>query len=273
MKMEDKKYSKNELRNQLKSTQKEFEEIGGWQVFKNGEWVLPFIEKVFQSYYSNANAEHLMEKYKSKDNSYIAKKLISNSAKNAALLGGIVGATISADEIVAIITGGEVGVGLPANIALALTAIAGESLLLLKLQLQLVANLAKIYEVRFDINDPEDVMVILGFLLGGTAVDIGGKSAVKMGGNITQYFIKTHVKKDILKFLKKVGKALGVKLVQKTLIKYTVPLVSIGIGSGWNYISTNVVGKVAQEYLKKRLENTTETAKKYRSESEIIFNV
>lgn len=46
--------------------------------------------------------------------------------------------------ILCIVTGAEGGVGLPANLAIADTAIGTEAILMMRFQLQLVANLAKL---------------------------------------------------------------------------------------------------------------------------------
>ena len=40
----------------------------------------------------------------------------------------------------------------------------------------------------------------------------------------------------------------GIKILQKTIIKYAVPVVSIGLGATWNYISTKSIGKIAQKH-------------------------
>lgn len=54
------------------------------------------------------------------------------ACKNASLLGGAVGATVSIDELVTLFTAAEGGFGLPANVAMALTAVAAESVMLVR---------------------------------------------------------------------------------------------------------------------------------------------
>ncbi|NHZ87384.1 MAG: hypothetical protein GWP19_16200 [Planctomycetia bacterium] len=141
---------KNEIKEKLFEAKKDYKEVGGWPSFKSGQWLWQIIKKSFSSYWNNANVEYFESKYGTKDTEKLAKKLISVAAKNAAILGGITGAAISTDEIVAIATGGEGGVGLPANIAIAATGIGAEAILLIRFQLQLVANLGKLYGVPLD---------------------------------------------------------------------------------------------------------------------------
>ncbi len=68
--------------------------------------------------------------------------------------------------------------------------------MLIKFQLQLVANLGKLYDVPLNPDDPEDILTILAFALGGSTAD--------------------------------------------------------GIGTGWNYTSTQTVAKIAIKHFKQR---------------------
>jgi len=237
------------VREFLEESKSEVTEFGGWQSFKSGEWLLRLIQKSFKNYYERANAEYFWTKYASKDEDYIADKLISVAAKNASILGAIVGAAVSTDEIIGLITGGEGGIGIPANVAIAFTAVAGEAITLVKFQLQLVANLSRVFSVPLDPDDPEDILTILAFAIGGSLSEAAGKAGMKIGGNFTEKMIKQYIKKEVLKTIQDLGKKIGVKILQRTIIKYAVPLVSIGIGSSWNYTSTKAVGKIARRHL------------------------
>lgn len=160
------------------------------------------------------------------------------------------GAAISTNEIVAISTGGEGGFGLPANIAIAAACIGGEAILLIRFQLQLVANLGKLYGVPLDPDDPEDILTILAFALGGSAADAAGKFGMKVGGKLAGRGAKAVFKKGTLAALKRIAAKVGIKILQRSIIKYTIPIVSIIIGSGWNYASTKTVAKVATKHFK-----------------------
>ena len=64
----------------------------------------------------------------------------------------------------------------------------GEAILLLRFQLQLVVNLGKLYGAELDPEDPEDVLMIVAYAIGGSAVEgigrVGAKAAGKAGGLI-----------------------------------------------------------------------------------------
>jgi len=240
-----KQESKRSMLKKFEQIKEEATALGDWGTFKSGEWFMKIIHKSFSNYYKSANVEYFYAKYNTDNKDFIANKLIGVAAKNSAILGGIVGATISTDELVAIFTAGEGGVGLPANIAIACVAIMGETVGLTQIQLQLVANLAKLYDVPLDVDDPEDILTIFAFAIGGVISEGSGKAFMKAGGKATASFVKKTIRKEILANIKKLAEKIGIKILQRTIIKYAVPVVSIGIGATWNFASTKTVGKVA----------------------------
>jgi uncharacterized protein (DUF697 family) len=194
---------------------RDYEDLGGWEAFKSGEWVFRLIQKCFKNYWERATAEYFQEKYHTTDPAKLTRKLISVAAKNASLLGAATGATVSADEMVAIVTAGEGGVGLPANIAIAMVALSTEQILFVRIQLKLLAQLGKVYGVPLDPDDPEDILTILAFALGGTAAHAAGEAGMKIGGRIAGRAAKKLFSKDLLAILKRVAAKVGVRLLQR----------------------------------------------------------
>jgi uncharacterized protein (DUF697 family) len=152
----------------------------------------------------------------------------------------------------AIFTGGEGGVGLPANLAIAATAIASEAVLFLRMQVQLVAEVAKLYGAPLDANDPEDMLLILAFALGGGAAEEAGKLGMKIGGNLAASTVRKTIRKDVLRGLQSVGRRVGVKILQRSIIKYTVPIASAAIGAAWNRTTMKSVGRLAKSHMRER---------------------
>ncbi|GEM_PF-2007607 len=237
----------------LEQGKREYERLGGWQAFRSGEWLWLLIQKSFRNYWERGTAEYFQEKYGTTNPEKIAPKLIAVAAANASLLGAVTGAVVSADEIVGIATGAEAGFGLPANIAIAMAAMGGEAIALVHFQLQLVANLGRAYGVPLDPDDPEDILTILWYALGGGAAEGVGKFGMKVGGKLAGRMAKDVFKKEVLAFCRRIAAKVGIKVLQRTIVKYTIPLASIAIGSGWNYFSTRAVGHIAIRHFKKRL--------------------
>jgi uncharacterized protein (DUF697 family) len=244
--------NRESLKEEIKKAAKEIAELGGWASFKNGTWLPKLIQRSFRAYYTNANAEYLRAKYPRLNAEALAKKLTSIAARNAALLGVVIGAAISADEIVAVATGGGGGWGLPANIAIAVVCGAAEAIVLVRMHLHLIANLAKIYGVPLDPDDPEDILTILAFAVGGAAAEAAGKFGMKVGSRVTKAAIRATIRKEVLEALKSIARKIGIKILQRTIIKYAVPVVSMGIGGAWNYTATRAVGKLARDHFAAR---------------------
>lgn len=248
----DREENKQSLKQKLEDAKGEISELGGKEAFTTGEWLLNLVRKSFRNYYERASAEYFRQKYPTLDNDAIAKKLTRVAAANASLLGVVVGAAVSANEIAALLTGGGLGIGMPGLVAVAVAAIGAEAIMLVRMQLKLVANLAKLYRAPLDPDDPEDILTILAFAAGGSVAEAAGKFGMKVGGRLSKQAVRKYVSKEVLEALKSLGRKLGVKILQRTVIKYVVPVVSMVIGGGWNYASTRTVAKVATRHFKAR---------------------
>ncbi|MBF0327859.1 MAG: hypothetical protein HQL10_01725 [Nitrospirae bacterium] len=245
---------KSDIKKQFDEAKEDYNQVGGWTAFISGQWMWHLIHKAFANYWESADVEYFETKYQTKDKSKLSQKLIAAAAKNSTMLGGVTGAVISVDEISAIVTGGGGGVMLPAKISIAAAALGAEAILMIRFQLELVANLAKLYGVPIDTNDPEDILVIFAFAFGGTAADTAVKSGMKVGGKLAGGHAKAAYNNQVLAALKSIAAKIGVKILQRNTLKYAIPIASIGIGSGWNYAATKAVGKIAIKHFEQRLD-------------------
>ena len=226
--------------------------LGGWAGLKSGAWFYDFARSTFRTYYERATPEYLQAKYPGQGTEFIADRLIGLAAKNAMLLGSVTGAAISADELATLLTAGEGGVGLPGNILLGLAAVGVELVLLVRFQLQMVAGLARLYGVELDPDDPEDVRTIFTFALGGSLADRAGRMGMRVGANATRRVVERQLKREMLTPWKMLGERVGARLASRSLAKYAVPMVSVGIGAAWNYAATRGLGKLARKHFQAR---------------------
>lgn len=247
------------IRENLERAKQDAADLGGWEAFRSGDWLLALIQRSFRNYYARATSDYFQRKYEGRDETFIAKKLVSVAARNASLAGAVTGAVVSTDEIVALMTGGMGVVGLPANIAIATAAVMAESVVLLRIQMQLVAELAQLSGAPFDPEDPEDILTILAFALGGASAEAAGKAGMTLGGRAVQGAVHRYLNREVQDGFKLVGRRLGAKMLQRTLAKYAVPVASVALGAGWNYTSTRAVAKVANWHLHARLKEAART--------------
>jgi len=246
---------KSSVSSRHEAAKHEYAALGGWRVFKSGEWLWLLIQKTFANYWEQATVEQLFERYGTTDSGRISAQLIAGAAVNSALLGVVTGAVVSTDELVTILTALEGGgIGLPANLAVAFSAVSAEAILLVRFQLHLIANLGKLFRVPLEPDKPEDVLAILAFAFAGTTRG-ASDAAMNVGRRLTHRVAEEIFAEDVSAFVERIGMKVGVKIFQRTILKYVNPVSSIGIGAGWNYLATRKVGRIAVRHFQTRAAN------------------
>ena len=216
-----------------------FEEV------KSGEWFIDLLGKVIKTYNRNARATYFQKKYPGLPPDEIADILTSVTVRYATIAGAIAGAAATADEIAAL---GLAGMAVP----LFLGSIGAEMLYLTQIQIRLVLDLSVVYDLQLDLEDPEDVLMIFGYALGVTPTEMLGKGLEKAAGAAAEGAVKKYIAKDTLDAIQKFASRLGFKILQRTIIKYAVPVAAAAVGSSYNYATTKSVGRIAKAHLKNR---------------------
>ena len=241
---------KAEVSSKLKEA-KEFAKTLNIDEVKSGQWFIALLQKVIQAYDRNANAEYFQKKYPGLPPDDIVDALTSVTVKYAAIAGGITGAAITTNQIAALSSAGM-------TIPIILGAIGTEMIYLAHIQMKLVLDLSVIYDLQLDPDDPEDILMIFGYALGVTPTELLGKGLQVAARSGTQNAIKKYISKETLKAVQAFAKKIGFKILQRTIIKYAVPIASTAIGSGYNYVTTKSIGKIAKLHLKNRGKVTDE---------------
>jgi len=214
--------------------------------WKSGDWFLNVLTRVISTYQRNARAEYFTKQYPGLPSDVIAEKLIGVCLAHASVAGGIAGVAVSTTQITTLASFG-------ASIPLLVGAIGGEIAYISKIQLWLVLDLMNIYGIPFSAEDPEDIMNVFQYALGIKSGEVVGSILTKqVGVHGTTTLIKTTITKGTLVAFQKAGKAIGVKILQRTLIKFAVPFVSVGLGAGFNYVTTRSIAKTAQARFSKQ---------------------
>lgn len=218
---------------------------------KSGQWFIALLQKVIQSYNRNARAEYFQQKYPGLTPDEIADILIPVTVKYATIAGGITGAAATANQIAALSSAGM-------TIVVMAGAIGAEMVYLANIQMRLVLDLSVVYDLQLDPDDPEDILMVFGYALGVAPVEMAGKGLQVAARGGTQYAVKKYVSKGTLKAIQDFGKRIGIRILQKSILKYTVPVVSMVVGSSYNYVATKFVGGIAKNHLKNRGKVTEE---------------
>ncbi|MPM44320.1 hypothetical protein SDC9_90998 [bioreactor metagenome] len=222
-----------------------FEEV------KSGEWFIKLLQQVVRAYDRNARATYFQKKYPGLTPDEIADILVSVTVKYATIAGAIAGVATTADEFTAL---GLAGLTVPLFVG----SIGAEMLYLSNIQMRLVLDMSVLYDLKLDPEDPEDVLLIFGYALGVAPTEALGKGLQVAARAGAMNAIKEVVSKDTLKALQKFAQRLGFKILQRTIIKYAVPVASAAVGSGYNYIATKSIGKISKIHFKNRGKVTDE---------------
>jgi len=194
---------------------------------KNGQWFNALWQKVVQSYDHNARAEFFQHKYPGLPPDEIADKLIYVAVTYATIAGAITGTAAAASYISVL---GTVG----ASLAVTFGAIGLEMVFLARIQMQLILELSVVYDLQLDQDDPEDMLMIFCYAMGVAPVEMVGKG------------------------LQMVAPRIGIRILQKSILKNVIPFVSAGLGSSYNYVTTKSIGGIAKNQLKNRGKVTEE---------------
>jgi hypothetical protein len=230
---------------------KDFAKTLSLDEIQNGDWFIKLLQQVIVSYKANVRAQYFQQKYPGLVPDDIADKLISVTTRYAAIAGGITGLTTSVAEFTALATSGM-------TLPVFLGSIGVEMIYLSRLQLLLILDLSIVYDLQLDLNDPEDILMIFAYGLGIAPNEIAGKILQTAAGAGTKNLIKTYITKGTLQTIQNLARQLGFKILQRTIIQYAVPVVSIAVSSTFNYFTTNSLGKIAKTHFKNRGKVTDE---------------
>lgn len=230
---------------------KTFAKSLNFETVKSGEWFIKLLQQVVRAYNHNARAKYFQQKYPGLPPDDIADTLASVAIRYATLTGAVAGAATTANQVTALTTAGMTA-------PLFIGAIGAEMITLAGIQMRLILDMSVIYDLQLDPEDPEDILMIFGYALGVAPAEMLGKGLQVAAGAGTKVLIQKHLSKGTLQAVQNFARNLGMKLLQRTVIKYAVPLASAAVGSSYNYMTTRSVAHIAKSHFRNRGKATDE---------------
>lgn len=218
---------------------------------KSGEWFIKLLQQVVRAYDRNARATYFQKKYPGLPPDDIADVLTTVTVRYATIAGAVAGTAATANQIAALSSAGMTA-------ALLIGSIGAEMLYLSQIQMRLVLDLSVVYDLQLDLEDPEDVLMIFGYALGVAPTEMIGKGLQIAAGAGAKEAVKKYISKGTLQGLQDFARRLGFKILQRTILKYAVPVASAAVGSSYNYATTKSVGRIGKAHLKNRGKVTDE---------------
>jgi uncharacterized membrane protein YebE (DUF533 family) len=224
---------------------KQFAKTLNIEEVRRGDWFVLLLQKVIQTYDRNARAAYFRQKYPGLPADDIADTLISVATRYAGIV-GLVGGAAATGSTAAVLS--SAGLSTP----LLIGSIGAEMLCLARLQMRLVLDLSVAYDLQLNEDDPEDILMVFGYALGIAPTEVIGKGMKHIAGSGAQTAARHIVSRGRLEAVQNLGRQLGLKILQKTVVKYAAIVAATAMASGYNYLSTKSVGSIAKSHFKNR---------------------
>jgi hypothetical protein len=173
----------------------------------------------------------------------IRERLVSYAAFQAAVVGGMAGLGATVSEIASIPTFGV-------SLALLVGISGAELSYLTYAQLRLVQSLAYLYGIDIDHDNPQDVLTIFGFAQGLRPTELVVTTFTRTGEAATATALREYTTRQTARFIQRLARNVGWELLEHTVIKYAVPIVSIFAGAIINYATIRSLGRIARAYFR-----------------------
>lgn len=222
------------LREFIKSLK--FEEV------KNGDWFAKLLTFSLSTYVKEVNWEFFQNKYKGLPPDAIVDQRIRTAARY-----GMIEGTLSAGAYTGAIiaTIGSVGGASPATVPAAVTTMAVDVASLSQLQLRLAYDIAVLYRVPLDVDDPEDLWKLIRVAFTIKSGELVHDGAAKAVPALVRPLVKRFFSGPVLKAAKGLP-VVGKFLLQRNVIKIGIPVVGVPLAAVLNRWTTMVAGHHAQ---------------------------
>ena len=210
---------------------------------KSGVWLAEFITYALRQYSKKVDASFFEEKYPNLPADVIINRRISLAKKYASIEGALSTGAYTAVVAATITSGGSLS---GATIPAALSSFTADLLLLSQIQLQLAYDISILYGHKIDLEDPEDLFDLIRVAFGIKAGELLQETVVKLMPGFTRYGVTSIFKGTTLTWMKALP-VVGKHLLQRNIIKFSIPLVAIPLATGMNYWITGKTSTIAKQ--------------------------
>ncbi len=209
---------------------------------KRGSWFGKLLTFSLARYVEKVDADYFRAKYPHLPPDAVVDARIQLAARYAGIEGGLSASAYTGAVAATIGSGGGAS---PVTVPGAVASFAVDLLFVTQLQLRLAHDIAVLYGVPLDLDDPEDLwnLIRVAFVVKSGEM---GRGAVAKG---VPAVIRPLVKKIFSGTTLATARSLpvvGKYLLQRNIIKFAIPVASVPISTGVNYWSTKIAGRHAR---------------------------
>jgi len=209
---------------------------------KSGNWFEKLAAHALTTYVTKVNWAYFQERYAGVPADAIVDQRIKMASRYAALEGGL---SASAYSAAVVATLGSAGGASPLTLPAAATTLLVDIAFTTQLQLRLAYDVAVLYRVPIDINDPEDLWKLIRVAFTIRSGEVVREGVLKAVPAVVRPLVRRFYGGAVLS----VGRGLpvvGKYLLQRNVIKIGIPLVGVPLAVVLNRWTTLVAGRHAQ---------------------------
>ena len=208
---------------------------------KGGSWFAKLMTFSLARYVEKVDADYFRAKYPYLPPDAVVDARIQLAARYAGIEGGLSASAYTGAVAATIGSGGGAS---PVTVPGAVASFAVDLLFVTQIQLRLAYDIAVLYGVPLDLDDPEDVWKLIRVAFVVKSGEMGRGAASKGVPAILRPLLKKIFSGSTLATAKSLP-VVGKYLLQRNIIKFAIPVASVPISTGVNYWSTKIAGRHA----------------------------
>jgi uncharacterized tellurite resistance protein B-like protein len=209
---------------------------------KDGTWFTGFLKYALKTYAETVDAAWIKAKYPGLPPDAIVERRIQLAARAAAIEGGL---TASAYSAAIVATIGSAGSASPLTLPAGALSFVTDLLYTSRLQLRLAWDLAVLYEHPVDLDDPEDLLDLVQVAFGIKLSEGLSTAVARLGPEAARQGVRAVAKGSTLKAIQALP-IVGKHLLQRNIVKFAIPIVTVPLSMGVNHWSTTKIASVAR---------------------------
>lgn len=249
---------------------KEIERIRGFvaglamEDLRGGTWFPKLLAFALDNYAKEVDAEYFRRKYPNLPPDAIVDSRIQMAARYAGIEGGLSASAYTGAVAATIGSGGGAS---PLTLPAGGTAFVVDMSYTSYLQLRMAHDIAVLYGVPLDLNDPEDVWKLVRIAFAVKVGESGSSALVKFVPAVVRPAIKKIFSGSTLAAVKSLP-VIGKYLLQRNIIKFAIPAAGIPLTVLVNYWLTRALGAGAKMTLRREV-RIIETAEQLAASTEL----
>lgn len=210
---------------------------------RQGNWFAKLLTFSLNKYVEEVDAEYSRRKYPDLPADAVVRERIQMAARYAGVEGGLSAAAYTGAVAATISSGGGASpLTLPAGGA----SFAVDLVYTSQLQLRLAHDIAVLYRVPLDMDDPDDLWKLIRIAFAIKSGEAGGGAVLKGVPVVVRPVVKKFFSGSTLAAARSLP-VVGRHLLQRNVIKFAIPVVGVPLSVGVNYWTTRTAGNHALE--------------------------